>query len=112
MRINIYSQELLCDPVAPGTVQEHATGGALLPELIGGGVVEAFVQKADTDVYYSAVRLFLKSPETLHHTDTDDDRSAITFWLPKSPDRREALAQSLEALAFLVRDAISETGLD
>jgi hypothetical protein len=112
VRINVYSQELLCDPVASGTTQAHCFGDVLLPELMGNGVVDTIVKQADSGIIYSAVRLFLKSPETLHHTDTDDDRSAITWWLPKSPDRREAFAQSLEALAHLVRHAISETGLD
>lgn len=42
----------------------------------------------------------------------DDDRSGITFWLPKSEDRREALAKTFEEIARLVRDAKPETGLD
>lgn len=112
MRINVYSQELLCDPVAPGTAQAHQDGKHLLPELLGSGVVESLVQQADTGIHYSAVRLFLKSPDALHHSDTDDDRSAVTWWLPKSDERREAFAQSLEALAHLVRVSIPETGLD
>jgi hypothetical protein len=32
-------------------------------------------------VRYCGVRFFLKSHEDLHHTENDDDRSAITFWL-------------------------------
>jgi hypothetical protein len=31
---------------------------------------------------FLAIRLFLKSSKDLHHTPTDDDRSAITFWVP------------------------------
>ncbi len=42
----------------------------------------------------------------------DDDRSAVTIWLPKSEERREELAQSLEEMAAMVRKAPPETGLD
>lgn len=42
----------------------------------------------------------------------DDDRSAVTFWLPKSPERREQFAQALEDMAAKVRAARPETGLD
>lgn len=31
---------------------------------------------------FYGIRLFLKSPHSLHHTEKDDDRSAITFWVP------------------------------
>lgn len=112
MRINVYSQELLCEPIAPGTTQAHAGGALLIPELLGGRVIEPVMQQADTGVHYSAVRMFLKSAQELHDHDGDDDRSAITFWLPKSEERREAFAQTLEALAALVRLAAPETGLD
>jgi hypothetical protein len=87
MRINVYSQELTNETGIEG-------------------------KTADTGVYYSAVRLFLHSSPLLHHPPKDDDRSAITFWLPQSPDRRESLAKTFEELARLVREAPSETGLD
>jgi hypothetical protein len=48
----------------------------------------------------------------LHHPPQDDDRSAVTFWLPKSADRREELAQAFERAARHVRHAPPETGLD
>lgn len=92
MRINVYSQELITQGPAKA--------------------VERVEQVADTGVTYSAVRLFLISPEQLHHTDEDDDRSAITFWLPKSEERREYFAFCLEHLAYFVRNAPEETGLD
>lgn len=94
MRINVYSQELLLDDPTP------------LPG------VELIEQKADTGVLYSAVRMYLASPDALHHTPADDDRSAISFWLPKSPERRETLARMFEGLAAMVRAASPETGLD
>ncbi|RQR16148.1 hypothetical protein [Burkholderia stagnalis] len=87
MRINVYSQEL--------------TDEAL---LIG--------KKSNTNVVYSAVQFVLHSSEKLHHPPQDDDRSAVTFWLPKSSDRRESLAAAFERAAYLVRNAWVETGLD
>lgn len=93
MRINIYSQELLTE----------ATG---LKQL------ETVTKKSDTGVIYSAVRMYLASPDELHHSSDDDDRSAITIWLPKSLERREWLAANLETLARMVMAALPETGLD
>lgn len=87
MRINVYSQELT-DEVA--TVEK----------------------KSNTGLVYSAVQLILHSSPMLHHPPKDDDRSAVTFWLPKSPARREALAQAFEQMATKVREAKPETGLD
>ncbi len=42
----------------------------------------------------------------------DDDRSGITFWLPKSRARRELLAKAFERMAAHIREAPPETGLD
>lgn len=87
MRINVYSQELLLDerPSEP--------------------VTEQIVQRSSTGASYVAVRLFLDGSPRLHQPPKDDDRSAITFWLPTSEDRRERLAQQFDELARLVRDA-------
>jgi hypothetical protein len=52
------------------------------------------------------------SSKTLHHPPQDDDRSAVTIWLPKNPERREELAGTLERMAKCVREARPETGLD
>ncbi len=87
MRINVYSQELT-DEV---------------------NVVE---KKSNTGLVYSAVQLMLHSSSMLHHPPQDDDRSAVTFWLPKSDARREGLAKAFEAMAAAVRGARAETGLD
>lgn len=87
MRINVYSQEL---------TSEVAT-----------------VEKvSNTGLVYSAVQLMLHSSPMLHHPPADDDRSAVTFWLPKSVERREALARAFEEMAHKVRTARPETGLD
>lgn len=99
MRLNIYSQELIL-PIEQGEMPGETK------------VIEMVTQRADTDVTYSGVRLYLHSPEQLHDDPDDDDRSAITFWLPKSEKRREMLALQFELLANKVRAAPPETGLD
>ena len=104
MRINVYSQELLTDPAK--SEARFADDVQLDP------VVELLSAGSNTEVTYSAVRMFLHSSDRLHHPPEDDDRSAITFWLPRSADRRERLAQTFEELANLVRCAPPETGLD
>lgn len=87
MRINVYSQEL--------------TDEILLIE-----------KESNTGLTYSAVQMILHSSDKLHHPPEDDDRSAVTFWLPKSFHRREELAKAFENMAVLVRTAKPETGLD
>ena len=87
MRINVYSQELTDE-------------------------VQVEEKVSNTGLVYSAVRLMLHSSPMLHHPPEDDDRSGITFWLPKSTERREALARAFEDMAMAVRHARSETGLD
>lgn len=87
MRVNIYSQELT-------------------------SVVKRIEKKSNTGVVYSAVQFILHSSSRLHHPPLDDDRSAVTFWLPKSQKRRQELADALEFAAGLVRSAPSETGAD
>ena len=87
MRVHIYSQELT-DEV----------------NLIG--------KKAGTDVVYHGVQFILLSSSSLHNDPGDDDRSAVTFWLPRSPERRELMAKVFEKAAEMFRTAPSETGLD
>jgi hypothetical protein len=98
MRINVYSQELTDE-------------------------VCALTKESNTGIFYSAVQFMLHSSPFLHHPPADDDRSAVTFWLPKSTPRRDALAEAFEKAARLVRTAPQfrivrpretpeETGLD
>lgn len=93
MRVNIYSQELILDLSNEG---EPGLG----------------LQQSNTGAGYSFIRLPLHSSPKLHHPPEDDDRSAVTFWLPRSTDKREVLATIFEEMARLVRGAIPETGLD
>ncbi|WP_424195467.1 hypothetical protein ACMYR3_06005 [Ampullimonas aquatilis] len=87
MRINVYSQELTSE-------------------------VWPIVKQSNTGVTYHAAQLILHSSERLHHPPEDDDRSAVTFWLPKSPQRREEMAVAFERIAQIFRSAPTETGLD
>lgn len=56
MRINIYAEELTNE-------------------------TRIITKEVDGKVFHG-VRLYLHSPTSLHNTATDDDRSAITFWVP------------------------------
>jgi hypothetical protein len=87
VRINVYSQELTDE-------------------------VQTVEKESNTGLVYSAVMLMLHSSPMLHHPPHDDDRSGVTFWLPKSAERREALAGAFEQMAAKVRAARPETGLD
>ena len=87
MRVNVYSQEL--------------TSEVLLIE-----------KPSNTGITYHAAQLVLHSSPRLHHPPQDDDRSAITFWMPKSKDRRENMAKAFEQIAELFRTAPQETRLD
>jgi hypothetical protein len=87
MRVNVYSQEL--------------TNEVLHVE-----------KPSNTGVTYHAAQLVLQSSPALHHPPMDDDRSAVTFWLPKSQLRREEMAQAFERIAAIFRTAPPDTGLD
>ena len=87
MRINVYSQELSNEVI-------HVE------------------KESNTGVTYHAAQLILHSSERLHHPPKDDDRSAVTFWLPKSQARREEMAQAFEAIARIFRESPAESGLD
>ena len=87
MRINVYSQEL--------------TDEVLL-----------VAKESNTGITYHAAQLVLHSSPMLHHPPADDDRSAVTFWLPKSAERRETMARAFERIATLFRTAPPASGLD
>lgn len=87
MRINVYSQELTSE-------------------------VLTLAKESNTGVVYHAAQLVLHSSPMLHHPPQDDDRSAVTFWLPKSQGRREEMAQAFERIAAIFREAPAASGLD
>ncbi len=80
MRINVYSQELTAE-------------------------VQHVEKASNTGVVYHAAMLMLHSSPMLHHPPQDDDRSGVTFWLPKSQRRREEMAQAFERIAEIFRTA-------
>ncbi len=138
MRINVYSQELtneakLISKESDGVMvtgypcypNGQRSGGpreglpSFLVEVWRNTGQPSFIDATnpyddvrEVPVTYHAVQMMLHSSPMLHHPPQDDDRSAVTFWLPKSKDRRDALAEVLEHMADLVRSAPSETGLD
>ena len=57
MRVNVYAEEL---PIERRT--------------------KLVVKRAETSVEFRGVRIFLQSAPALHDSETDDDRSAITFY--------------------------------
>lgn len=60
MRINVYAEEMTTETeLVTKTVTDDEFG----------------------ERTFYGIRLFLKSPDELHHSDDDDDRSAITFWI-------------------------------
>jgi hypothetical protein len=74
MRINVYAEEITNE-------------------------VEIVTKQVDGRQFF-AVRLFLKSASELHHGQGDDDRSAITFWVPWREGRNHPgeLCDTLAAL--------------
>lgn len=78
MRINVYSQELTSEVIV-------------------------FSKESNTGRPYWAAQLVLHSSPMLHHPPADDDRSAVTFWMPRSPERREEMAKAFEQIAAAFR---------
>lgn len=74
MRINVYSQEL--------------TNEVLLVSKC-----------SNTGRVYNAAQLILQSSDKLHHPPMDDDRSAVTFWMPGSAHRCLEMAAAFEDIA-------------
>lgn len=78
MRINVYSQELTSEVIK-------------------------ISKESNTGIVYDAAQLILHSSQMLHHPPHDDDRSAVTFWLPNSEHRREEMAKAFEEIAAIFR---------
>jgi hypothetical protein len=81
VRINVYSQELTKE-------------------------VTLVSKEADTGITYYGARMYLASPDILHHTADDDDRSAITFWIPNARSfSKEELGNLFYEMGKLIHDA-------
>lgn len=83
MRVNVYSQELTSE-------------------------VKMIMKLSNTGKGYHAAQLILHSSDKLHNTPDDDDRSAITFWLPSSNERRESIATAFDEISNIFRSGDKE----
>lgn len=77
VRVNVYSQEIT-------------------PEVLEVSKV------SNTGIEYKAVQFILHSSQRLHHPPADDDRSAVTFWLPQSAANLDALYKAFADAASIV----------
>lgn len=91
MRTNIYSQEIDLD-TDPQIVMQTAMG-------------------IDGDETFYGVRFYLHSAPQLHNTENDDDRSAVTFWLPKSGDNKRRVAALFNDAYHIIVEVISKVEL-
>jgi len=79
MRINIYDEEIT-------------------------GEVRVVTKTAtDTGKTFTGLRIFLASPDVLHATPDDDDRSAVTFWFETGVLSEETLIRSTLRTAAEIR---------
>lgn len=79
MKINVYSQELTSE-------------------------VKVITKTSNTGKVYYAASLIFHSSDMLHNAPGDDDRSAVTFWLPWTKERREDLAKAFDSIANVFRE--------
>ena len=57
---------------------------------------------------YQGIRFYLQSGPSLHHTALDDDRSAVTFWIPHMRHQANELASALLRGGRLVDTYVAE----
>lgn len=60
---------------------------------------------------YQGIRFYLQSGPSLHHTALDDDRSAVTFWIPHTKHEAIQLEGALIRGGGLVKEYIKENVL-
>lgn len=82
MRINIYAEELSAET--------------------------QIITKAVNQELFYGVRLFLKSPDVLHYGTSDDDRTAITLWVPFTKKEGHQPQVVIDALRNMLREVILE----
>lgn len=80
MRVNVYSEE-----------------------LIGEFTVVRKPEPGPNGRLFLGVRFFMFSPKELHNTADDDDRSAVTFWVPW--DKKSENEDGKKWMARLFRNA-------
>lgn len=91
MRVNIYAEEMTTDT-----------------ELVTKTVTD---DEFGTRTFFG-LRVYLHSPDVLHHSAEDDDRSAVTFWVPwtRADGHDFRLVRDvLEGLGERLSEAIAQT---
>ena len=81
MRINIYAEEITDE-------------------------TEIVIKTVNQEQFYG-IRLFLASPKELHYGTSDDDRSAITLWVPWTKEKGHQPAKVLRALEEMLESLTS-----
>lgn len=76
MRINVYSEEMASD----------------IELVTKEGVIGADGQPTT----FYGVRFYLATPDVMHQTEHDDDRSAVTFWMHDTPTDVENMLYRLQ----------------
>lgn len=61
--------------------------------------VEIVRQRDRQQRLFYGVRFYLDSPSSLHQTATDDDSSAVTFWVPWTVEKKHDFAKVINVLA-------------
>ncbi len=91
MRVNIYAEELTTDTeVVTSTVTDDEFG---------------------TRTFYG-IRFYLHSSDTLHHSPDDDDRSAVTLWVPWTRTKGHDFRKVDALLKTLRYQVVAAKGLD
>lgn len=117
MRINVYAEELLDDVewIKKDVDDEcrtcHGTGTALINNLTESCPVPNCIMGRVNHRTFYGIRMYLASPSELHHSPQDDDRSAITFWVPwtrKGGHDFDSVKEIFEGLALSLNNALMD----
>lgn len=87
MRINVYAEEITSE-------------------------TEIVKKTVNQELFYG-VRVFLKSAKELHYGTSDDDRSAITFWVPftkKTGNRPQIVLDALASMLLKLMETARANG--
>jgi hypothetical protein len=112
MRINVYGEELTYQ-VYGEELTYQVYGEELTYQVYGEELTyqNEIVHKVVDGRNFYGVRIFLESSPFLHATAKDDDRSAVTFWVPwtqvPAPSERELVNQAIKEL-WALRDGVTK----
>ena len=86
MRVNVYGEELPNDLDVRSVAHLSTSAGRM----------------------FYGVRMFLKSPEELHHSPNDDDRSAVTIWVPWTREKGHDFAKVRVILTGMINALVGQ----